>query len=125
LWDPQRFAYADAIGGMVVGVIIFGMGLSIFRQTSRELMDMMPEPELVDKVRDAANRVPGVCVVEKCIGRKSGTQFFFDLHIEVDSMMTVLAAHELAHHVKDTILSECDFVKNVLVHVEPFFENEN
>jgi cation diffusion facilitator family transporter len=125
LWDPQRFAFADAVGGMAVSVIIFIMGLSIFRQTSRELMDEMPDPALVRKVRDSASRVSGVRVVEKCFGRKSGTQFFFDLHIEVDSMMTVLAAHELSHHVKDAILSDCDFVKNVLVHVEPFMAHES
>ena len=34
--------------------------------------------------------------------------------------MTVHDAHEVAHQVKDRIVEDCDFVKDVLVHVEPY-----
>jgi len=120
LIDHERFAYADPLGGLGVSLIIFLMGINIFRRTSEELMDIMPDPELVSEVRNAASTVPGVLAVEKCFGRKSGTQFFFDLHIEVDPDMSVRDAHEVAHHVKDKLLGACRFVKDVLVHVEPF-----
>jgi cation diffusion facilitator family transporter len=118
--DHQRFAYADPVGGLGVALIIFLMGVGIFRRTSQELMDVMPEPALVQQVRGCANTVVGVLKVEKCYGRKSGTQFFFDLHIEVNPQMTVHDAHEVAHQVKDKLLAECDFVRDVLVHVEPY-----
>ena len=119
LLDHEKFAYADPIGGVGVAVIIFLMGVGIFRRTSQELMDVMPDDDLVAEVRFVASKVDGVIEVEKSYGRKSGTQFFFDLHIEVDSGMTVLKAHDVAHNVKDEIMSNCPFVKNVLVHVEP------
>lgn len=119
LIDHQRFAYADALGGLAVSFIIFVMGIGIFRRTSQELMDVMPDVSLVNEVRAVAGKTPGVARVEKCLGRKSGTQFFFDLHIEVDPMMTVYDAHEVAHAVKDKLMQKCDFVKDVLVHVEP------
>ncbi len=120
LIDHERFAYADPIGGLGVALIIFIMGIGIFRRTSQELMDVMPDTALVARVRDVAGSVEGVRNVEKCYGRKSGTHFFFDLHIEVDPAMTVLNAHDVAHLVKDKIVADCDFVKSVLVHVEPF-----
>lgn len=122
LIDHERFAYADPVGGLGVSLIIFLMGMNIFKRTSQELMDVMPEPQLVDSVRQAAEKVPGVMRVEKCYGRKSGTYYFFDLHIEVDPHMTVHAAHEVAHVVKDRLIAECDFVRDVLVHVEPFHD---
>jgi cation diffusion facilitator family transporter len=120
LIDHERFAYADPIGGIGVSLIILMMGIDIFRRTSKELMDEMPDESLVSDVRGAAMGTPGVMGIEKCFGRKSGTQFFFDMHIEVDPQMTVHDAHEVAHHVKDKILDQCEFVKDVLVHVEPF-----
>jgi len=120
LIDHERFEYADPLGGLGVSLIIFIMGINIFRRTSEELMDIMPDPELVMQVRNAASTVPGVLAIEKCYGRKSGTQFFFDLHIEVDPEMSVRDAHDVAHHVKDKLLGTCGFVKDVLVHVEPF-----
>lgn len=119
LIDHERFAYADAAGGLGVSLIIFIMGLQIFQRTSEELMDVMPDDSLVSMVRDVAIKTKGVLDVEKCYGRKSGTQFFFDLHIEVDPEMSVKHAHEVSHRVKDQILEKCDFVKDVLVHVEP------
>lgn len=124
LIDHERFAYADPIGALGVALIIFIMGLKIFRETSRELMDSQPRPEVLEQVRAVAAGIPHVLDVEKCYARKSGTQFFFDLHIEVDPNMTVHDAHGLSHHVKDVILAECDFVKDVLIHIEPHENNE-
>lgn len=120
LIDHERFAYADPIGGVGVSVIIFLMGLNIFRRTSEELMDIMPENSVIQQVRESAEAVEGVLAVEKCYGRKSGTQYFFDLHVEVDPQMTVHDAHVVAHKVKDRILEDRDYAKNVLVHIEPF-----
>lgn len=120
LIDHERFAYADSIGGLGVSIIIFMLGIGIFRRTSKELMDVMPDADVVAQVRQVAGSVAGVIEVEKCFGRKSGTQFFFDLHIEVDPSMTVLKAHDVAHRVKDQIMTECGFAKDVLVHVEPY-----
>lgn len=120
LVDPEKFAYADPAGGIGVSVIIFLMGIGIFRRTSEELMDAMPPEDLVNAVRKTAEETPGVAAVEKCFGRKSGIQFFFDIHIEVEPNMTVREAHELAHDVKDRLVESCDFVRDVLVHVEPY-----
>jgi len=120
LLDPARFSYADPVGGLLVSLIIFCLGINIFWRTSEELMDVMPNNDLVDQVRRVANSDEAVLGVEKCFGRKSGTQFFFDLHIEVDPLMTVSDAHSVAHRVKDAILHECPFTRDVLVHVEPY-----
>jgi cation diffusion facilitator family transporter len=117
---PDRLARADAVGGLAVSAIIFYLGIDIFRKTTGELMDIMPEPELLAEVRAAATGVEGVMEIEKCYGRKSGMYYFFDLHVEVDEKMTVREAHDLAHRVQDQIISECKFAKGVLVHVEPY-----
>lgn len=125
LIDHERFSYADPVGGLCVALIIFIMGIGIFRRTSQELMDVMPDNVVIAQVRSVARAVTGVEEVEKCYGRKSGTHYFFDLHIEVDSAMTVFDAHDVAHRVKDEIMTNCDFVKDVLVHVEPFNQRKS
>lgn len=123
--SSAHFMRADPLGGLGVSLIILYIGLRIFRDTSTELMDVMPAPELVSKVRETAREVRGVLAVEKCFGRKSGVQYFFDLHIEVDPSMPVRDAHELGHVVQNHILEARPFVKSVLVHIEPFNGNDN
>ncbi len=119
LYDPSRFLFADHFGGFAVGLIVCFTGIRVVRDTSLQLMDTMPEPELMDRIRKEAVQVPGVRGVEKCYARKTGFQYHVDLHLEVDPDMTVRESHEIAHDVRVRILEELDWVADVLVHVEP------
>jgi len=118
-YAPDRFLYADRLGGGLVAVVILLTGVRLFRDTSLELMDTSPTAELMATVRAVVSRVEGVVALETCRGRKSGLGYFFDLHIEVDPEMKVRAAHEIAHNIKDRVRAEVPAVLDVLVHVEP------
>ena len=39
-----------------------------------QLMDTMPDPEAMDRIRAAGLTVPGVLGIEKCFARKTGLQ---------------------------------------------------
>lgn len=125
LYDPARFLAADHFGGFAVGVIVSFTGLRVVRDTSLQLMDTMPAPPLMQQLREAALKVPGVHGVEKCYARKTGFQYHVDLHLEVDPDMTVRESHEIAHLVRVQILESTDWVADVLVHVEPWPGPEN
>lgn len=118
-YAPDRFLYADRLGGGLVAVVILYTGVRVFRDTSLELMDTSPSAELMARVRGVVRRVEGVVALETCRGRKSGLGYFFDLHVEVDPEMKVRAAHEIAHRIKDCVRAEIPAVLDVLVHVEP------
>ena len=47
-----------------------------------------------------------------------GSQLLVDLHIEVDSMMSISAAHQVAERVRLRILDELPAVNEVMVHVD-------
>jgi cation diffusion facilitator family transporter len=119
LMDPGRFADADRYGGFLVGLIVIGVGVRVARETTRQLMDTMPDEAHVAQIRAAATSVPGALGVEKCFARKTGLRYHVDLHLEVDPEMTVRQSHELAHEVRLRILESLDWVADVLVHVEP------
>jgi len=118
-YAPERFLYADRLGGGLVALVILYTGLRVFRDTSLELMDTSPSDELMARVRGVVAQVRGVVRLETCRGRKSGLGYFFDLHIEVDPEMKVRDAHEIAHQIKDRVRSAIPSVLDVLVHVEP------
>jgi cation diffusion facilitator family transporter len=119
LLDPETFSAADHIGGSVIGVIVIFLGIRVVRDTMLQLMDTMPDPEAMDRIRMAGLTVPGVLGIEKCFARKTGLKWHVDLHLEVDPAMTVYESHEIATQVKEKIRSEVDWVADVLVHVEP------
>jgi cation diffusion facilitator family transporter len=119
LLDPGRFFDADRYGGFLVGLIVIGVGVRVARETTRQLMDTMPDEEHMAQIRAAAASVPGALGVEKCFARKTGLRYHVDLHLEVDPEMTVRESHEIAHQVRLRILDSLDWVADVLIHVEP------
>jgi divalent metal cation (Fe/Co/Zn/Cd) transporter len=80
---------------------------------------LQADDELVDQVRRATLNIPGVRGVEKLWLRKSGLEYFADLHLEVDPFMTVVEGHRIGHQVKDRLLAEFPVLRDVLVHLEP------
>lgn len=119
LHDQTRFADADSYGGFIVGLIVIGVGVKVAYETSLQLMDTMPDDDVMEQIRATARAVPGVQGVEKCFARKTGLRYHVDLHLEVDGSMTVLQSHDIAHQVRERILQTLDWVADVLVHVEP------
>jgi cation diffusion facilitator family transporter len=116
---PNRFLEADHIGGMVIGLIVVAVGVRVAYDTALQLMDTMPAEAYMNQIREVASTVPGARGVEKCYARKTGLRYHVDLHLEVDSQMTVRQSHEIAHQVQERILERLDWVAAVLVHVEP------
>ena len=118
-YDSQRFLAADHYGGCAVGIIVILSGVRVFRDASLDLIDTMPDGEVITRVRAVGEAVPGVAGIEKAYARKTGLRYHVDLHIEVDPDLTVMASHTIAGQVRERIRQEIGAVADVLVHVEP------
>lgn len=115
-----RFMWADEAASLVVVVAIVWTGVQLFRSSASELMDVQADSEFVDRIREVASSVEGVEDVETLWVRKSGLEYFADIHIEVDQDLTVAAGHRIGHRVKDHLLAEFVSLRDVLVHLEPY-----
>lgn len=113
------FESADSIAAVIAGIIIAYNGWRLLRPALDELMDTAPSASFNAEIKKIASAVEGVHAVEKCIIRKMGFHYFVDMHLEVDSQMTVQRAHHIAHRVKDEIRRQQPGVHDVLVHIEP------
>src|SRR5262249_26962278 len=91
----------------------------LFRKGAGEIMDEQADEKLVAEIREKAQSVPEVLAVEKLLVRKSGLEYFADIHVEVDPQMTVAEGHSVGHRVKDRLLDTFPAVRDVLVHLEP------
>ncbi len=118
-WGGPRFMAADGIAALVVVAVILYFGVSLFRRSVNELMDVQAEEPLLAEVRQATAEVPGVLGVEKLWIRKSGLEYLADIHIEVDPQLPVSEGHRISHRVKDELMVRFPRLRNVLVHLEP------
>lgn len=111
--------FADPIAAIMVCCVLIVIGVRLFWQTALELMDQQADPELTDAIRHRAEQIGEVTRIEKLRVRKSGLEFFVDIHVEVDAQLTVGEGHRIGHLVKDALLHAFPRVRDVLVHVEP------
>lgn len=110
---------ADDWAALIAAAIIAWNAYSLFVPALHEVMDAAPQSEIETEIRHIAEAVPGVVLVEKCLVRKMGFEFYVDIHVEVDGNLTVHAGHEIAHRVKEALLRANPRVADVLVHIEP------
>jgi len=116
----EEYKSADDLAAIFAALIIAWNGYRLLRPAVRELMDEVPDDGLIEKVRTISLQVAGVRRVEKCLARKMGYGYLVDMHVEVDADLTVAAAHELAHQVKDAIRAQQPRVNDVTIHIEPY-----
>ncbi len=118
-WAGPAYAWADEAAALVVVCLIVFSAVRLFRQSASELMDVQADDSLVQRIQAVASGVPGVRDVETLWVRKSGLEYFADIHLEVDGTMTVEEGHRIGHEVKDRLLQEFPNLRDVLVHLEP------
>jgi len=121
----KGYETADDVAALAAALVIAWNGWRLLRPALNELMDTLPSREMVERIRQIGQAVPGVERVEKCLARKMGHQYFVDMHVEVDPQMTVQRSHDIAHEVKNRIRAQIPRVRDVLVHIEPSRSSPN
>ena len=110
---------ADDWAALLASVVIVYNAYHIFRPSFGEIMDETPAGDWQKELRTIALTVPQVKGIDKYRVRKTGFEYFVDLHVLVPGGLTVTEGHAIAHAVKAAILKEKPAIYDVLVHIEP------
>ncbi|WP_461128387.1 cation diffusion facilitator family transporter [Spirosoma aerophilum] len=110
---------ADDWAALLASVVIVFNAYLIFRPSFGEIMDETPAGDWRNELNVLALTVPQVKGIDKFRVRKTGFEYFVDLHVLVPGDLTVKEGHDIAHAVKTAILQDKPSVYDVLVHIEP------
>lgn len=120
LLGGEGYEAADDWAALFAAGVIGFNGTRLFRSAWREILDVAPPREIVERVRGIAGALDQVAAIEKCLVRRSGLMLFVDIHVVVDGDLTVREGHEIAHRVKDALLDADLGILDATVHIEPF-----
>ncbi len=115
----DKAALVDPIAAMFVCVYLVYVGIKMFASIAAELMDQQADSATIARVRDIASRVEDVAEVEKLRVRKSGLEYFAEIHVQVNGHLTVSEGHRIGHAVKDRLIAEIPRLRDVHIHIEP------
>ena len=111
------YPVADLAAAGVVCVLIGHTAYQIFRQSIYSLLDRAElDPS---EVIEIATSHHGVVDCHAVRSRSAGGHVLVDMHIHVDPLMTVAAAHDLTHEVEAALRARFPSVTDVVIHTEP------
>jgi cation diffusion facilitator family transporter len=120
-------AIMDPFAGVFVGLMVCKVGYDFSREGFRDLMDTALSEEHTQRIFSILDEIPEVIHYHNLRSRTIGGEFLIDVHILVDSEMTVTEGHFVAEVVRRNLIKAFKNVQDVLVHIdgEPDAELEN
>jgi cation diffusion facilitator family transporter len=108
----------DAIGALVVGLMVAKMGWKFGWEALHDLMDRAVSEEEHRQIEEIIQSTEGVRGFHDLRTRKMGDMILVDVHIEVDANTTVQVGHDIALKAANQIKKELP-VLNVMTHIDP------
>ena len=122
---PQWSLSIDHLGAILIATFMVVVGVIAIRSNINQLLDRVPDEKYFDMVRESALSVSGVKGTEKIRIQLYGPDAHIDIDIEVDPELPVKKAHKITQMVRAEIQKSWPAVRDVIVHVEPYYPNDH
>jgi cation diffusion facilitator family transporter len=109
----------DAVGAIGVSVLIARIGWNLGWSGVRELVDTGATAEQLEEISSVIEEVEGVEAFHDLKTRRMGQSLLVEVHVLVVSRVTVSEGHMIGDRVRDRLLRECEYISQVLVHIDP------
>ena len=109
----------ELVTAALVGVWVIKNAVGIFLEANKELMDGATADESYRLLFEAVRSVPGAGNPHRTRMRRIAGFWDIDLDIEVDPLLTIQEAHDIASKVENAVKSRLEGIFDIMVHVEP------
>lgn len=123
--SPEWSLLVDYVGAIAIASFMIGTGLLAARENFHQLMDKVPENYFFELVKQSALKAAGVEETEKIRIQRYGPDAHVDIDIEVKPSLTVDKAHKISQLVRLEIQKAWPAVRDVTVHIEPYYANDH
>lgn len=122
---PKYSLMLDHAGAIFIALLMVGIGVKAAWGNLHQILDRVPSEEYFARVHAASMRVPGVMATEKLRIQSYGPDAHVSIDVEVDPLLSVEVAHAITQRVRLEIQKEWPAVRDVIVHVEPYYANDH
>ena len=111
--------WVDPLAGALVALLILRTGIFVLRESSTDLMGVVPNRDLAERITLLLKGVPGVKQLEELQAHRFGPQIVINVTIGIDGALSVLQGDQIANHVEAELLGSIPNVRRVHVHYHP------
>jgi cation diffusion facilitator family transporter len=113
------FHHMDAVGGMIIGVFVLFVSYVVVKETALVLLDACHNPDLVGEIRRIVEGKAGVRVKDVLL-RRVGPYIHSEIHIEVNSTMTVAKLDEIRTSIETSVTETLSDIRRVVILAKAF-----
>lgn len=124
-WNPEWSVIIDHVGAILIALLMVVVGSIAARSNIHQLMDKVPHDDYFETVKRAALDVDGVLDTEKIRIQLYGPDAHVDIDVEVSPELPVDEAHRISQQVRRRIQKEWPVVRDVTVHIEPYYPDDH
>ena len=108
----------DAVGGLIVGLVLLWGAISVFRQASGELMDRELPDDARARIVALMTEDPRLTDVHQLRTRASGPIVHIQMHADLDPELSLEIAHEVVVAAERRVL-EAFPAADIIIHADP------
>ena len=114
-----RWRLLDPLAAVIVSFFILKISVELTWNSLRELTESALDRGLEDEILAVVRGVPGAQDPHDLRTRRIGANVAIDLHLNVQSDLTVKSGHAIADRVEDTLRARFGSGAYISIHVEP------
>jgi len=119
------FIYGDAVAGIVVSIIVMKVGYDLIKASATVILEKVLSKEEIQHYKETVFKIDRVKRIDQLFARTHGSYIIIDIKISVDQHITVKEGHDIAREVKTILMDSHVEIEDVLVHINPYFDNED
>ena len=109
----------DAIAALIVAIMIARIGWELSHHSFQELVDTALEHDRLESIKQHILAIDGVIELHMLRSRRMGHNALVDVHILVDSKVSVSEGHQISEAVARDLIDNFDEINDVTVHIDP------
>ncbi|MEB3103953.1 cation diffusion facilitator family transporter [Ferviditalea candida] len=116
-------SYGDPIAGIVVAYFVLKLAYHMGKTSADVLMEKNVDAEKINDFISLIQSVPQVKRIDRIRAREHGHYIIIDVRVGIPAELSVQEGHDIARQIKQSIMKRHTDVKEVLVHLNPWYED--
>lgn len=113
------YPWVDPLAGALVALLILRTGAFILRESSVDLMGVVPSKDLAEQIVDVLKDLKGVKQLEEMQAHRFGPHIVLNLTVGIDGNLSVTEGDAIATKVEELIYKSIPNVMRVHIHYHP------
>lgn len=121
-FDIPVLSYGDPLAGLIVAILVLRLAIHIGKEALDILMEKTASEERLMLFKQLIEEFPQVKRVDRLRAREHGHYVLVDIRISIPAELTIQQGHDVTSALRNAIKDANPDVGEVLIHVNPWYE---